>query len=110
MDEFEIRVVGSEPPRKKGGRLSRIALRAGRLFGRPRALVLSILVGYAVFAGTPHIGWTYECRHPKRMGDPCRYFFSCDYFGVQGRRVIFPKDGETCSLVKIIPIDWAKIL
>lgn len=49
---------------------------------------------------------TNECRHPFRPGEPCRSVAYCAYYGIQGRRVVFPDYGESCKLVVFLPIGW----
>lgn len=114
MDEFEIEVIGAGPPRKPDGQLKRIVMQAKRLVRallmRPRALALGGVAAFALFVGTPHVGWDYECRYPMRSGEPCRSVSYCAYYGIQGRRVVFPRNGDTCKLITFIPPDWAKLL
>lgn len=113
MSEFEIRVVGAPPPQKPVGPVRRFVRKirqaAKAVLMRPRLVICAGLAGFVLFAGTPHVGWDYECRHPKRHGEPCRSYFSCGYYGVQGRRMVFPEYGETCSLVKMLSLDWQSI-
>jgi hypothetical protein len=113
MHEFEIEVVGTKPPRKPEGRFVRTLRLAGRLarglLRRPRALALIGLAAFVLFVGTPHVGWDYECRHPIRPGQTCRSLNYCAYYGIQGRRVVFPEYGETCGLIKFLRIDWRRL-
>lgn len=108
MSEFEIEVVGSGPPRKPEGSLGRTLKTASRfvraLLMRPRALVCGSAVAFVLAVGTPHVGWDYGCRHPMRPGQPCRSVDYCAYYGIQGRRVVFPEDGESCKLVTFLRI------
>ena len=111
MVEFDVEVVGAKRRRKRksGGR----AVRAFRLCGgiaravmmRPRMVVLAGVAGFVLSVGTPHVGWDYVCRHPKRLGQPCRSVEYCAYYGIQGRRVDFPEDGESCKLFTVLPLD-----
>lgn len=114
MDEFEIEVVGAASPRKPDGALMRTLKKVGRiaraLLMRPRALALGGAVAFVFAAGTPHVGWDYECRYPIRPGQPCGSVSYCAYYGIQGRRVVFPEDGESCKLVTFLRIDWRRIV
>ena len=109
MSEFEIEVVGAGPPRRSEGPLGRTLKIAGRwlraLLMRPRILVLTGAAVFVMVVGTPHVGWDYECRHPMRSGQPCRSVDYCAYYGIQGRRVVFPENGENCQLVTFLRID-----
>lgn len=113
MDEFKIEVIGAGPPRKPDGPLKRFAKRAiwlvRAMLMHPRILVFSGTVAFALFIGTPHAGWDYACRVPMTPGKPCRSVSYCAYYGIQGRRVVFPEDGESCQLITFLPPDWAKL-
>lgn len=114
MDEFEVQVVGARRQPKARGRLSRFIGLLGRLLRallmRPRLMILVGIAGFVLFVGTPHAGWDYVCRHPFRYGDPCRSVLYCAYYGMQGRREVFPPPGETCKLITFLPIDWQRII
>lgn len=114
MSEFEIEVIGAEKSRKPDGSFRRLLIVAGRFaraaLMRPRALMLSGLAAFVLIVGTPHVGWDYECRHPMRPGQPCRSVDYCAYYGFQGRRVVFPKYGESCQIIKFLPIDFRRII
>jgi hypothetical protein len=114
MDEFDIEVVGTGSPRKPDGALARTLKTVGRLVRallmRPRVLTLTGAAAFVTIIGTPHVGWDYECRHPMRLGQPCRSVDYCAYYGIQGRRVVFPEDGESCKLVTFLRIDWRQIV
>lgn len=114
MSDFEIRVVGAEPPRKPEKPITRHLLRVGRVckavLKRPRAVVFTGLAVFVLFVGTPHVGWDYECRVPMRPGKPCPSLSYCAYYGIQGRRVMFPEDDDYCRLVTVLPIAWDRIL
>jgi hypothetical protein len=114
MDKLEVKVIGPKPPKKPDGPLKRMLRKLrgalGALLMRPRALVLIALAGFVILIGTPHAGWDYECRHPMRSGQPCRSVSYCAYYGIQGRRVVFPEHGETCQLVTFLPIAWRRLL
>jgi hypothetical protein len=109
MSEFEVEVVGAGPPRRSEGSLSRALKTAGRwlrvLLMRPRILALTGAASFVLAVGTPHVGWDYECRHPMRPGQACRSVDYCAYYGIQGRRVVFPGDGESCKLVTFLRIN-----
>lgn len=109
MSEFEIEVVGAGPPRNPEGTLRRTLKTASRwlrtLLMRPRVLALTGAAAFVMAVGTPHVGWDYECRHPMRPGQPCKAVVYCAYYGIQGRRVVFPGDGENCQLVTFLRID-----
>ncbi|MCB9958709.1 MAG: hypothetical protein H6843_08915 [Rhodospirillaceae bacterium] len=114
MSEFEIEVVGAErrpkPERQPTG-LLRKALRLLRaLLMRPRALILSGLAAFVLFVGTPHIGWDYQCRYRSGPGEPCESAEYCAYYGIRGRRVVFPASGQSCKLITFLPLDWDRLL
>jgi hypothetical protein len=114
VSEFDVKVVGARRKRKSRRPLLRVlgwsarGLRA--LLMRPRFLLILGVAGFVQFVGTPHAGWDYECRHPFRPGQPCRYVFYCAYYGIQGRREVFPEPGESCKVISFLPIDWKKII
>lgn len=113
MPEFEVEIRGSKPPRKPEGPL-RTLLRWLRSFARtvllrPKAVALAGIMLFVLFVGTPHAGWDYECRNPRRGSEPCRSIFYCAYYGIQGRRVEFPEYDEQCSVVKFLRIDWGRL-
>lgn len=114
MSEFDVEVIGAGPPRKPEGSRKRM-LKAARhlarsLLVRPRVLVLSGAAAFLLAVGTPHVGWDYQCRHPMRPGQPCRSVDYCAYYGIQGRRIVFPHGGETCRIVTFLRIDWLRIV
>ncbi|NWH08520.1 MAG: hypothetical protein HXY22_07770 [Alphaproteobacteria bacterium] len=114
MSEFDVKVSGAPPRRKHQGPLTHLrqrighALRAGLM--RPRAVVLGGLAAFVLVAGTPHVGWDYECSHAMRGPGSCRAVAWCAYYGLQGRRIDVPKNGESCALVTVLPLDFAKLL
>ncbi|MCR9135734.1 MAG: hypothetical protein NXI27_07060 [Alphaproteobacteria bacterium] len=114
MDDFEIEVIGVGPPRKPDGPLKRVSRWIGRklraLLMRPRALVFTGAAAFMVIIGTPHTGWEYECRHPMRSGQPCKSVSYCAYYGIQGRRVVFPQHGESCKIITLLPLDFSKLI
>lgn len=113
MDEFEIEVVGTTAPRKPDAPPKRLIGRikgfAHALLMRPRAVAVAGALVFALAVGTPHVGWDYRCRHPMRPGQPCRAVEYCAYYGIQGRRVVFPGYGESCQVIKLLRIDWRRI-
>lgn len=68
------------------------------------ALAVLALVGAGVMYGTPHIAWDYACRHSRSYNPRCQSFEYCAYYGLHGRRVVFPAPGESCSLVRLMPV------
>ncbi|WP_011583110.1 MULTISPECIES: hypothetical protein [Chelativorans] len=114
MSEFDVEVIGAGSPRKPDGARKRTFRAARRLAQalllRPRILVLSGSAAFVLVGGTPHVGWDYQCRHPMTPGQPCRSVDYCAYYGVQGRRIVFPEDGETCRVVNFLRIDWQRIV
>lgn len=114
MDEFDIEVVGAVSPRKRDGAFTLALMRVARgvraLLMRPRILTLTGAAAFVMAVGTPHVGWDYECRYPMRPGQPCGSVSYCAYYGIQGRRVVFPDDGETCQVVTFLRIDWRRIV
>jgi hypothetical protein len=114
MNEFDIEVVGAASQRKPDGSLKRTIKTVGRwlraLLMRPRVLALTGAAAFVMVVGTPHVGWDYECRYPMRPGEPCGSVDYCAYYGIQGRRVVFPENGESCKLVTFLRIDWRRIV
>jgi hypothetical protein len=111
MSDFEIEVIGSGPPRKPGGSRRRLFSRLARaLLMRPRVLVLTGAAAFVLGVGTPHFGWDYQCRYPMRPGQPCRSVEYCAYYGIQGRRIEFPGDGETCRVITFLRINWRQVM
>lgn len=114
MSDFRIKVVGAKPPRKPDGPLRKVAkrVRASARQGlmKPRRVMLAGLAGFVLLAGTPHVAWEYECRHTMHGPGSCRSVAWCAYYGIQGRRIAVPKDGMQCSLFKVLPFDWGRLL
>jgi hypothetical protein len=83
MREYRVWVEGQPPPGGPGGSLRRIIARVKAawfgLLRRPVRLVLGGLVVFVLVVGTPHIDWDYVCRHPKKVGETCRYYDWCAY-------------------------------
>ena len=113
MSDFEVEVVGARRKLKSRRPLSRLLGWSGRfiraLLMRPRAVMVLGVAGFVLFVGTPHAGWDYECRHPFSPEQPCRSVVYCAYYGIQGRRVVFPESGESCKLVTFLPISWRRV-
>lgn len=110
--EYEIKVIGAPQPKGPKGpnrliRWLRGATRAALM--RPRRFRLSILALFVLVVGTPHLGWDYECRHGMRGPGSCRDVHWCAYYGVQGRRIEFPDEGQSCKLVTFIPLDFQQL-
>jgi hypothetical protein len=70
-------------------------------------LILAGLAAFVLLLGTPHVGWNYGCKAGPRFGQSgCKIWDWCEYYGIQGRQVIFPKYGESCSPVRLLPLRW----
>lgn len=114
MSKFDVEVVGARRRTKSRGPLlwflGWLARRLRALLLHPRILLVLGVAGFVHFVGTPHAGWDYECRHPFRPGQPCRYVFYCAYYGIQGRREVFPEPGESCRVITFLPLDWQRIM
>lgn len=114
MSDFEIKVVGAKPPRKPDSIVKRILKRTARtvkaVLMRPRLLTGAGLIGFTIFGGTPHLGWDYQCNHPMRTPGTCVSYDWCAYYGIQGRQIVFPDNGESCAVIKVLPIDWAELV
>lgn len=111
--DIEIKVISAPPPKGPKGpsRLMRALMAAARAaLMRPRRLRLSILALFVLLVGTPHVGWDYECRHTMRGPGTCRDVHWCAYYGVQGRRIEFPDEGQSCKLVTFIPLDFQALI
>lgn len=71
---------------------------------RRRAVIFVVAIGASVAAfGTPHVAWDYVCRHAKMYNPRCQAYEYCAYYGVYGRRVVYPEPGERCLVVKFLP-------
>lgn len=110
MKEYKITVIYTKEPRKERRTLETVGSIARRVLRNRRTLMFGGLVGFLLIAGTPHVGWDYECRHPFSPTRPCTSFVYCGYYGIQGRRVVFPDYDESCKLIKLLPPDWNKLL
>ncbi len=114
MDTFEVEVVGAKASRRTDGKLKRVFRKAGHVVRavlmRPRLVVLIGVGAFGLSVGTPHAGWDYQCRHPMRPGVPCRSVVYCAYYGIQGRRIEVPKEGERCEVVTFLPPQWGKLM
>jgi len=75
---------------------------------RPFALILAgLLIAAAVF-GTPHLRKKWVCRAGLYRNGICKGYDYCEYYGIQGRRVLF--DEECGGLVRLVPIDWRGLI
>lgn len=114
MDEYEIRVSGTKPPGRRKGIMGRYPGLPGRmirgLLMRPSAVVFAGLVGFVAFVGTPHAAWDYECRHHVSSQRPCLAYSYCAYYGIQGRRLVFPARGESCPPIAFLAPDWSRLM
>ena len=92
MSEWDIRVVSAQPARRTEGGIRRLLRRAGNarraVLRRPRTVTAAAVLAFVAFAGTPHVGWDYECRHPMHGPGTCRSVMWC-----RGRQSI---DCATC--------------
>lgn len=70
---------------------------------RGPALALLALAGIVAMYGTPHVAWDYRCYHGKLYNPRCQAYDYCAYYGLYGRRVVFPEPGEACRLVRLMP-------
>ncbi|MDF2365630.1 hypothetical protein [Sneathiella sp.] len=113
MKNYDVEVVGAKGNKQKKNAVRQSAgrLRNGLRFllKRPFLLGMVFLAGCALFYGTPHIGWDYQCHHPMRPGQSCRSVFYCAYYGIQGRREVFPASGDNCRAVTFLTPDWSEI-
>ncbi|WP_419907616.1 hypothetical protein [Hoeflea sp.] len=114
MSEFDIKVVGARSPQKRKGKLKRFAECTGKLIKallmRPRLMVMAGLAGFVLLIGTPHAGWDYQCSHKMRGPGSCQAVSWCAYYGIQGRRIDVPPYGQSCSLIKVLPLDFERLL
>lgn len=114
MSEFHIKVETTRPQRKLKGRLRQLARRGiaalGRASRHPVVVAAAGTGAFLLIAGTPHVGWDYACRHATPMGAPCRSAVYCAYYGIQGRRVVFPEPGQRCHLVVLLRPDFKQMM
>ncbi|MDF0596321.1 hypothetical protein [Psychromarinibacter halotolerans] len=114
MSKFDVKVVGSKPPKRPEGAIKRLRRRIGggvkAVLIRPRMIFVSGIAGFVLFVGTPHVGWDYQCSHSTRGFGSCNSAAWCAYYGIQGRRVERPGYGERCQLVTFIPLNWNKLI
>lgn len=82
----------------------RVCLYPLRRLVRIDGLVLVALLAAGIAYGTPHVAWDYACRHSRFYNPRCQAFDYCAYYGLHGRRVVFPAPGESCPLVRLMPI------
>lgn len=110
MAEYDVEVIRKHPRRKTRQAGQRRLARMGRAFFlRPRLVLLLGVGAFLAVIGTPHLGWDYECRHPLRGGQPCESARWCAYYGVQGRRIVYPEGDQPCSVITLLPPDWARL-
>lgn len=114
MSKITVKVANK---RRKKKRTIPFAKAGGKVFGavravlmRPRLTMLGVFVGGVLTFGTPHIGWDYRCSHPMQGHGTCRSASWCAYYGIQGRRIDIPETGQTCSPVKLITINWNRVM
>ena len=109
MSDLKVEVIGAKPRRQKQRTTLPVSRWVRAAMMRPRLLSLAGVAAFLVFVGTPHAGWDYECRHHKSHGQPCHSVSYCAYYGVQGRRVVFPSAREQCQMISFLPLDWRKL-
>ncbi|WP_306120921.1 MULTISPECIES: hypothetical protein [unclassified Roseitalea] len=106
MGDLKVEVIGAKRARTR----KRKALPVGRwvraFLMRPRLLGFGASVAFFALVGTPHVGWDYECRHHKSHGQPCHSVSYCAYYGVQGRRVVFPEASDQCKVITLLRPQW----
>lgn len=77
----------------------------------PRPVWLLAGLGVVVWLwGTPHLGWNYQCLGQKNYGGGCNNYIYCQYLGIQGSVRYIPEYQESCGLIKMIPVNWERIL
>jgi hypothetical protein len=114
MSKLRVEVLGGKPPKPPENLITRLrrALNAAKLAAlhRPVTSVFVGFVGFVLVIGTPHLGWDYQCRHAVWGSGSCQEAVWCEYFGVQGRRVIWPERGEHCHLIGFLPLDFNMLI
>ena len=114
MSKITVEVVNKRPKKRKSipfAKLASVAFRPARAtLMRPRLTMLGTVIGCALYFGTPHLGWDYQCAHPMNGIGTCRAASWCEYYGLQGRRIHIPETGEMCTLFKLITIDWKQLI
>lgn len=114
MKKYQVSVVGGKPPKRPDSFMERLRLSITRAVKAlplgAAAVMLAGATGFVSFIGTPHVGWDYGCSHATRGIGTCRSASWCSYYGIQGRRVERPGDGERCKLVTLLPLDWNKVI
>jgi hypothetical protein len=98
-------VIQAAAPPSQARALARV-----RVLLRPRNAILTLSSASCLIGGTPHVGWDYQCSHAVYGYGGCESARWCAYYGVQGRRVIWPEYGEHCSLVKFLTLNWNDII
>lgn len=86
----------------------RLLLSPLRLVLRREALLLLAVVGTIAAYGTPHVAWDYVCYYRTNYGSGCPAYEYCAYYGVHGRRLVFPERGEACWLIRLLPAPSAR--
>jgi len=113
MSNIDVKVAGKRPKKKRTVPFANLATMAVRpvraLLMRPRLTMLSVVAGCALYFGTPHLGWNYQCAHPMHGIGTCREASWCEYYGLQGRRIHIPEAGEMCTVFKLMTPDWNKL-
>ncbi|MHA3976481.1 hypothetical protein ACW9UR_02240 [Halovulum sp. GXIMD14794] len=75
MSKFDIKVLGTKPPKRPEGPIKRLCRKLGgalkAVLLRPRMILVSGIAGLVLFVGTPHVGWDYQCRHATRGIGTC---------------------------------------
>ncbi|AKO96664.1 hypothetical protein MALG_01480 [Marinovum algicola DG 898] len=121
MSEFKIEVVGRKGPRPKkpkpnGGKRPTIldARRTARLrklrallwLLKPRVATwgLAAIVYVVTAYGTPHLLVSFRCGGSGSHV----HCASCTYFGLQGMRTQYGRDGA-CWIVTLLPVDWRAV-
>jgi len=113
MEDFEIRVTKA-PKRKTENPVSRFLRNAEakvkKAFMRPGLVAAAAVTCFVVLVGTPHVGWEYQCRHGMSGPNTCRSYAWCGYYGIQGRRVVVPPEGQHCRVLTMLTPDWSRLI
>jgi hypothetical protein len=114
MNKLKVEVLGGKPPKPPEGWKMRLrrALQSVALAAiqRPKTVMLTFIVGFPLLIGTPHVGGDYQCSHAVWGYGACQAPLWCEYYGVQGRRVIWPESGEHCHLFKLMTLDVVMLI
>lgn len=110
MPDYEVEVLGAKRRRRRGSGdrpPNRLLGLLRRILARPGLVACVGLILFVWLVGTPHVAGQYTCNGPLRSVGGCESSYdSCTYYGVQGRRVVFPEPGEQCQLFRFIPVRW----